>query len=186
MTNESNENKIQLLIEKDIDRVCNIWLIGSLTSHGFIPAGFWYARLPEIKKQFEKKNEDKEHYEIYVHKEKDGIIRGFVVVQCKNKRGETKNYMEELFVDLPYQRKGIATKLLEHITKDKTFLETHVYQLNTGAIIFYAKQGFRIKKEQQNCVRVEMETGQWKLLMRWDKCKKEIHQTIDDKYNQRR
>ena len=176
MTNESNENKIQPLEEKDIDRVCNIWLIGSLTSHWFIPAGFWYSLLPDTKKHLENsfsKNRGKEHYEGYVYKEKDGTIKGFVTVQCTNARGMTKNYMEELFVDLPYQRKGtdtekgIGTQLLEHVKKNKTFLETSVYQLNTGAIIFYAKQGFEVKKGQDG-IYVENKTGQWKLWMRWE------------------
>ncbi len=62
------------MAKEDIDHVCNIWLIGSLTTHGFIPAEFWYSRLPDIKKKFESKNEDKEHYEIYVYKEKDGTM----------------------------------------------------------------------------------------------------------------
>jgi len=54
-------------------------------------------------------------------------------------------------------------------SKDKKFLEISVYQLNTGAIIFYTKQGFKIKKNH-NSIYVENKTGQWKLRMRWDKC----------------
>lgn len=76
--------------------------------------------------------------------------------------------MEELFVDLPYQKRRIGTQLLKHVKKKKKFLETSVYQVNTGAIIFYTKQGFRINKEKQNCIYLERETGQWKLRMRWD------------------
>ncbi|MHC4574434.1 MAG: GNAT family N-acetyltransferase [Planctomycetota bacterium] len=164
----------EMNLETDLDRVCEIWLIGSLTSHGFIPAGFWYSLLADVKKEFATKDGDKKHYEIYVYKEKDGIIKGFIIVKCKNQAGKIKNYVEELFVDLPYQRKGtdtekgIGTQLLEHVKKDKTFLETTVYQLNTGAIIFYAKQGFEIKKGQDS-IYVENKTGQWKLWMRWKK-----------------
>ena len=168
MTNESNENKIQPLVEKDIEHVCNIWLIGSLTSHGFIPAEFWYSRLHDIKKDLERKNEDKEHYEIYVYKEKDGTIKGFVIVRCKNSNGMIVKYMEELFIDLPYQKQRIGTQLLEYVRNDKAFLETDVYQLNTDAIIFYAKKGFNFRT-----IRLENGTGKWKIRMRWDKCKKE-------------
>ena len=165
------ENVLKMNTETDLERVCEIWLVGSLTSHGFIPAAFWYSLLDNIKKDLATKNEDKERYEIYIYKEKDGTIKGFIVVQCKDEAGETKNYVEELFVDLPYQRKGtatekgIGTQLLEHVKKGKEFLESTVYQLNTGAIIFYAKQGFEIKKAPGS-VYVEGKTGQWKLRMR--------------------
>ncbi len=166
MANKSNEKKIQPIVIEDSDRVCDIWLIGSLTSNGFIHAGFWYSLLPKIKMQFS------DISRTWVYKE-NGIIKGFVTLGTED--GTGSNYIEELFVDLPYQRKGtdkekgIGTQLLEYAKKDKKFLEISVYQLNTGAIIFYTKQGFKIKKNH-NSIYVENKTGQWKLRMRWDKC----------------
>jgi len=97
MANKSNEKKIQPIVIEDIDRVCDIWLIGSLTSNGFIHAGFWYSLLPKIKMQFS------DISRTWVYKE-NGIIKGFVTLGTED--GTGSNYIEELFVDLPYQRKG--------------------------------------------------------------------------------
>lgn len=172
MTDESNiTNPIQPMKEEDIDEVCKIWLIGSLTSHGFIPAGFWYSKLHNIRQSLSDTTKKK-----YVYKE-NGIIKGFIILSTRT--DQSIGYIDELFVDLPYQKNDIGTNLLKQIKKDKDYkaLELNVYQLNTGAIIFYAKRGFRIKKEQENCVYLEPETGQWKLLMICDKCKKEDSQS---------
>jgi ribosomal protein S18 acetylase RimI-like enzyme len=169
MPDELDEN-IQKMGAGDIDEVSNIWLMGSLTSHNFIHAGFWHSLLPELKQQW-KDYLLNDGYEMYVYKEKDGTIKGFIIVKCKNQKGETINYVEELFVDSQYQRQGIGSKLLKNARGGKAFLEQTVYHLNTDAIIFYAKQGFKIK-DGENSVYVEKKTGQWKLRMRWESDKK--------------
>lgn len=180
MADESNKNPVQPMTKDDIDRVCDIWLIGSLTSHGFIYPGFWHSRLPGIKEHFEDTIRCKDNYEAYVYKEVAGTIKGFVILKCKNDHGQQVSYMEELFIDLPYQRKGIGTRLLRDVRENKKFVETSVYQLNTDAVIFYAKNGFKIKREQEGAVYVEPETGQWKLRMRWDECREEHSAIYDD------
>jgi len=157
-----NEDKnIKKMVAGDIDEVCKIWLINSSIAHGFIPAGFWCSLLPEIKQKWET-NLSNNNYEMYVYKEESAAIKGFIVI-CKQ-----SNYVEELFVSPQYQGHDIGSKLLEEMKKGKDFLEITVYQLNTGAIIFYTKEGFEIKKGK-NSVYIEEKTGQWKLRMRWEK-----------------
>jgi len=161
-----NEDKnIKKMVAGDLDEVCKIWLINSSIAHGFIPAGFWCSLLPEIKQKWET-NLSNNDYEMYVYKEESAAIKGFIIYKESN--GEIKNYVEELFVSPQYQGHGIGSKLLEEIKKGKDFLEITVYQLNTGAIIFYTKKGFKIKNGD-NSVYIEEKTGQWKLRMRWER-----------------
>lgn len=99
---------------------------------------------------------------MYVYKEENKEIKGFIITRKKD------SYVEELFVSPQYQGNDIGSKLLEGIKKSKDFLEVTVYQLNTGAIIFYTKKGFEIKNGKDS-VYIEDKTGQWKLRMRWEK-----------------
>ncbi|MBN2019797.1 MAG: GNAT family N-acetyltransferase [Sedimentisphaerales bacterium] len=145
----------------DIDEVCKIWLTCSLIAHGFIPAGFLHSLLPKIKKQWED-NCSSNNYQMYVYKEEGSAIKGFIIIRNEN------NYVEELFVSPEYQGQDIGSKILDEIKKDKEFLEVNVYQLNTGAIIFYTKQDFDVKKGEKS-FHIEKDTGQWKIRMRWEK-----------------
>jgi putative acetyltransferase len=160
MTAHEDKN-IKKMLAGDIDDVCKIWLINSSIAHGFIPAGFWCSLLPDIKKEWEN-NLSKNNCEMYVYKDEDGVIKGFIIAR------KSDNYVEELFVSPQYQGKGIGSKLLKEIKEGKDFLEVTVYQLNTGAIIFYKKEGFEIKNGEDS-VYIEDKTGQWKLRMRWDR-----------------
>jgi putative acetyltransferase len=145
----------------DIRRVGEIWLKVSIDIHSFIgehigvsPLEFWSGKLPEMLQTT--LGADGYVYAV------DGQIMGFLTITPKNSCGY---YMYELFVDSPFQGKGIVGPALVNFAKSLgTYLKTNVYQKNERAIRFYLKHGFSKLSEEPY---LEQETQQLKFWMIW-------------------
>ena len=68
--------------------------------------------------------------------EVDGKIAGFIAFQ--------KGWVNHLYIDPPFQRQGIGRKLLEIAKRSSDALKLWVFEINSPAIAFYEKEGFRI------------------------------------------
>ncbi|MDD9304577.1 MAG: GNAT family N-acetyltransferase [Desulfobacter sp.] len=73
-----------------------------------------------------------------------GHLVGYICIDLKAKIDDTKAYeIVTLYVQEHFQKKGVGTKLIEHITKEhgpKQWLTTWTY--NDNAIQFYRHLGF--------------------------------------------
>ena len=117
--------------QKEIERVCEIWLNESYRVHSFVADDyrkFWFER----QNAFEKEIKEADGY-VY---EEDGVIKGFM--SMKN------TYIRELYVDLQWQRSGIGTALLDLAKCCCTSLYLHVYVRNVESINWYLRRGFVI------------------------------------------
>ncbi len=102
----------------------------------------------------------------YVY-EVDSQIMGFLTMSPKNSCGY---YLYELFVDFPFQGKGIVGPALINFAKGLgTYIKTSVYQKNERAVSFYLKHGFSKLSEVPYS---EPDTQQKKYRMIWWKAEK--------------
>jgi putative acetyltransferase len=113
------------------------------------PEAFWKKRLGILRGEIQNK-------ETFVYDE-DNILKGFLTVEG--------NHILELFVDKPYQHKGIGSALLEKgliITDLSKPVYVNVYMLNHIATKFYIKSDFVITH-----IYVEDKTGFAKFIMQF-------------------
>ena len=112
---------IRKLLNRDIDRVTDIWLKTNLKAHYFISNQYW-------KSDYELVKEMMSQAEVYVY-EDNKMIQGFVELN--------NEYIEGIFVSDEMQSCGIGKLLLEYIKNKKVRLRLNVYQKNTRALSFY-------------------------------------------------
>jgi len=154
-------NVIRKIQQKDIRQIGEIWLKVSIDTHSFIgenigvsPLEFWSSKLPEMIQTT--LSADGDIYEV------DSRIMGFITMLPRNSCGY---YIYELFVDSPFQGKGIVGKALINFAKGLcSYITTSVYQKNKRAIDFYLKHGFSMLSEKPY---LEEETKQFKFHMLW-------------------
>ena len=139
--------------KQDIKRIVDIWLSASILAHDFIEYSFWHNKVGKLLHELSLSK-------AYVYADDDHLV-GFLSLKIVD---EGKAYINELFIDPRFQRKGYGSKLLQLAKDLYTALELHVYQLNTDTIKFYRDRGFRDDGRHQ-----ERETGQFKLKMTWAK-----------------
>lgn len=134
----------------------DIWLRVSTAEYAFVcehtdltPQEFWSSRLPQMLM-------DTRAADGYVC-EADGQIAGFVTLDPANE------YMYELFVDSPFQGKGLVGPVLINLAKNlRPHIWTHVYLQKVRAVRFYERHGFFFCDTHD-----EPETKQVKLKMEW-------------------
>jgi putative acetyltransferase len=85
----------------------------------------------------------------------DGGIRAFL---CRN-----NSYIEALFVDPPYQRRGIGKRLLDHLKAHSKVIHLSVFAQNPRAIKFYQREEFWAVKVDEH-----RETGETVVLLKWE------------------
>lgn len=130
-------------IEKDLDRVMEIWLNSNIDTHDFIEKIYWennYHMVKEILPQAD----------IKIYTEDDKIL-GFI--------GIVENYIAGIFVDKKHRSKGIGYKLLEDAKNRYDNLSLDVYEKNIKAINFYKKNNFienSRKKDDNNEIEINM------------------------------
>ena len=122
---------IRKLLNRDVDRVADIWLKTNLKSHCFISDQYWKSNYELVKEMMSQS-------EVYVY-EDDKVIQGFV--------GLNDEYIEGIFVSDEMQSCGIGKLLLDYIKDKKVRLQLNVYQKNARAISFYQREGFIIQCE---------------------------------------
>jgi GNAT superfamily N-acetyltransferase len=148
---------------KDIRQVADIWLKISIDRYSFVcehigidPREFWSNKLPEmIQTTLE--------VDGYVYQVNDQI-QGFLTMRPEDSCGY---YLCELFVDSPWQGKGIVGEaLIDHAKSLGAYICTSAYQKADWAIRFYEKHGF-VKKSEEH--RIESTTNQYKFDLLWQK-----------------
>lgn len=139
---------IRLFKFNDLDRIMELWLIGNLQAHPFIPAKWWEDNFHKVKAVLP-------NAEVYVYEE-NNIIQGFV--------GLDAEYIEGLFVEKRCQSQGIGQKLLDFVKQKKDRLSLHVYEKNDRAVAFYKKEDFKLEQ----CL-VEKQHGEKEYLMVYHK-----------------
>lgn len=147
---------------KDIRQVAGIWLKISLDDYSFVcehsgisPREFWSDKLPEmIQTTLEADG--------YVYQIQDQI-QGFITMRPETSCGY---YVYELFIDSPWQGKGIGETLINHAKSLGTYIRTSAYEKAARAIGFYEKHGFVKESETP---RIESTTKQRKFDFLWKK-----------------
>ncbi|WP_321428716.1 N-acetyltransferase [uncultured Methanolobus sp.] len=120
----------------EIDSIMDIWLKTTIDAHYFIPEYYWTERYNVVKEEYLPGSTT------FVYKE-HGTVKGFISVL-------DNSFIGALFVLEAQQRKGIGRKLLDYCKSFYPEMELAVYADNKPAIDFYTKNGFVIKKEQNN------------------------------------
>ena len=103
---------IRKLLNRDIDRVADIWLKTNLKAHYFISNQYWKSNYELVKEMISQS-------EVYVF-EADKMIQGFV--------GLNDKYIEGIFVSDEMQSCGIGKLLLDYVKDKKVSLRLNVYQ----------------------------------------------------------
>jgi ribosomal protein S18 acetylase RimI-like enzyme len=151
--------QIRQMQSKDLGRVMDIWLQVSIQQYAFVsanvgqtPEAFWNSRLPHM-------IVDTLALDGYVF-ETNGQVLAFMTFD------PAKGYIAELFVDLPFQDKGIGHALIDlakSLRSLQPHLYAHVYEKKDDVAQFYERQGFR----RSDDTHTEPGTGQTKLTMDW-------------------
>jgi putative acetyltransferase len=89
---------------------------------------------------------------------KDGEIIGFIcLIEVDKKTGDADDDADiigGLYVKKECQRKGYGTDLMNYVKSLRDKLQLTVFQENEEALLFYSKQGFKVKEvKTQNKVR---------------------------------
>lgn len=141
---------IRELSNREIDEIMEIWLESNIEAHNFIPKEYWEINYDIVK-------------ETYIPRSKTyisvsgNVIEGFVSVI-------NNSYIGALFVRTNLKRKGIGSKLMEHVQNKYKALILGVYEKNEDAISFYKNMGFtKIGKE------LNSETEEVEIVMGWNK-----------------
>ena len=138
---------IRKLLNRDIDRVADIWLKTNLKAHYFISNQYWKSNYELVKEMMSQS-------EVYVY-EDDKMIQGFI--------GVSDEYIEGIFVSDEMQSRGIGKMLLDYIKDKKDRLQLKVYQKNVRAMSFYQREGFTIQSES-----MDEFTGEKEYVMNWE------------------
>ncbi len=143
-----NKTMIRKATQKDFIPIMKIWLDTNIHAHSFIPKEYWinnYTRVKELLPQAE----------IYVYEEKEKLL-GFI--------GLMHAHIAGIFIKETAQSKGIGKELMNYAKKKYSALTLAVYQKNTRAIAFYARENFTRQEEH-----LDEETGEKEFIMLWKK-----------------
>ena len=138
---------IRTMRPADTERVMQLWLEGNLDAHSFIPAEYWKANAPLVRRLLLQA-------EVYVYEE-GGAIKGFAGMQG--------DYLAGIFVDCSARSAGIGKQLLDHIKARCARFSLKVYRQNSSAVRFYQREGLALAGES-----LDEETGQREYTMTWE------------------
>lgn len=127
---------IRDLENKDIDKIMNIWLKGTIKAHNFITKEYWESSYSDVMDVYIPMSET------FVYEDKDDI-KGFISII-------NNEFIGALFVDIDYQGNGIGKYLINYAIDKYKKLNLAVYKENKKSVEFYINRGFEIIKEQIN------------------------------------
>ena len=85
----------------------------------------------------------------------EGGIRAFV---CRK-----ESFLEALFVDPPFQSRGLGKQLLDHLKRQLKVIHLSVFAQNPRAIKFYQREQFWAVKVNEH-----RDTGETIVLLKWE------------------
>ena len=114
---------------------------------------------PFLKQEFIQKSEQRMRERTLLEFETevfdDGGVRAFL---CQK-----NSYIEALFVDPPFQQRGLGKALLDHAKARRTVVHLSVFAQNPGALKFYQREEFWVVKLSEH-----HETGETVVLLKWE------------------
>lgn len=120
---------------EDTEAILRIWLETSVKAHDFMPSSFWEGQVAAMRDTY------LPSADTYVYTDPaTGEIAGFVSLLDQT--------IAALFVHPSAQQKGIGKQLMRWAKQKHDRLMLQVYAENAGALAFYKKQGFRIRRKQ--------------------------------------
>ncbi|GAA3533908.1 GNAT family N-acetyltransferase [Zobellella aerophila] len=135
---------------KDMEDILEVWLLGSLQAHDFVPAAFWWQQLERMRVRY------LPGAELWVC-EREGEVQGFIAL--------VDDYLAALFVRPDCQQNGIGKALLAMAKHLRRRLELKVFTENDVAVHFYQQHGFAITDED-----IDPNTGQPEYRMGYRAC----------------
>ena len=112
---------------QDTERLLDIWLAASRLGHPFLGDSTLLTQREIVRDVYLPNAEN--HVAL-----RDGQLLGFIgLLDC---------FIGGLFVDPAYHRCGVGRALVEHVSRQKPWLELEVYGANKLASDFYRKLGF--------------------------------------------
>ena len=85
----------------------------------------------------------------------DGGIRAFI--------SQTQGFIDALFVDPPFQSRGLGKQLLDHAKAQTRLLRLSVFAQNPRAVRFYQREGFWATQVTEH-----RETAETIVLLKWE------------------
>lgn len=125
-----------------------IWLKNIKMAHHFVESAYWETLYPHMEKEYLQK------CDVEVYFEEDKIV-AFIVI-------DSDGHIISIFVDGPYQRRGIGSALIRKAKQRYLYLAISVYSKNHEAIAFCKKHGFELKYEQ-----LDMNIGEREQFLDW-------------------
>lgn len=127
---------IRNIVNKDLNKIMNIWLESTIKAHDFIPKEYWQNNYNTVKNVYIPMAET------FVYEE-DKCIKGFISII-------NNGFIGALFVDRYYQGNGVGKELIDYAIDRYKKLNLAVYKDNKKSVEFYINRGFKIVKEQVN------------------------------------
>lgn len=127
---------IKNMVNKDLDRIMDIWLESTIKAHDFIPKEYWHNSYNIVKNVYIPMAKT------FVY-EDDKCIKGFISII-------NNEFIGALFVATDYQGSGIGKELINYAIDRYKKLNLAVYKDNKKSVEFYINRGFKIVKEQIN------------------------------------
>lgn len=142
------EGEIRLARPDELDQLTEIWLQTSMTAHNFISSEFWQTNRSQMRNRYLPAAENWLYCE-------NGRITGFFSIM--------HGRLAALFVLPEAQGHGTGRKLLDHAKSLHPNLTLSVYEQNTHAVKFYARNGFVVVQSQK-----DPHTGHNELIMHYE------------------
>lgn len=140
---------------KDTAAVMQVWIETIVEAHDFVNANYWHNALENMQNNYILNSDS------YVYL-KDGGIIGFISIIEDNVIGA-------IFVEKPFQGKGIGEALIDHVKTKYEKLYISVFEKNKNAQSFLLNRGFKFEYKQHDA-----NTGEEELLYIWEKRDNEL------------
>ncbi|WP_125705717.1 GNAT family N-acetyltransferase [Lacticaseibacillus daqingensis] len=117
-----------------LDQLMTIWLTANEQAHDFVPAGYWRANVAAVRAALPEA-------QLLVARQRGRLI-GFAGVQ--------DHYLAGLFVTAAARGNGVGHQLMTALKDRYSGLTLSVYDQNTGAVRFYAREGFAVLQREED------------------------------------
>ena len=140
-------NVVRSIDRADLDAVVGLWRASVAESHPFLSH--------EFLRETEKAMRERSLMEFETVVLDDGGIRAYL--------SRVGTFIDALFVDPPFQGRGLGKQLLDHAKSRSKVLELAAFSLNPRAVKFYQREGF-----WATTVKIHRETGESLVMLRWE------------------
>ena len=139
---------VRSFIQEDLEAVVELWRVSVAESHPFLSRQFL--------RKTEKAMRERTLAEFETVVLDDGGIRAYL--------SRVGTFVDALFVDPPFQGRGLGKHLLDHAKSQTKLLELSAFALNPRAVTFYQREGF-----WATAVKTHRETGESIVMLRWER-----------------